>query len=221
MLRPFNFVFVPLLFSSLYPKGKNSSNFGLVMPFTKRLAECLNAKASDTHSRKQYEVRLLSERGRANKIELKSYGNVLGAYREHPEAKFVGHDGKPCDALTRGLLHRSHIVANRHRYIGKETSRRWEQGDDISMVDFACAEYGEGKVVADEQVRKQIKTAGIRKTARATKLDSKTVMLIARGEPVKANTLAQVVKFLGITKGRRGRQTEGRASGHGEHTNAL
>ncbi len=34
---------------------------------------------------------------------------------------------------------RSHIIANSHRYIGKETSRRWEQGDDVSMVDFVCA----------------------------------------------------------------------------------
>ncbi|HWZ80519.1 MAG TPA: hypothetical protein VNX87_28535 [Candidatus Sulfotelmatobacter sp.] len=65
----------------------------------------------------------------------------------HPETKFVGHDGKPCDSLTRGVLRRSHIVANVHRYVGKETSRRWEQGDDMSMVDFRCTEYGDGKVV--------------------------------------------------------------------------
>jgi len=55
-----------------------------------------------------------------------------------------------------------------HRYIGKETSRRWEQGDDISMVDFRCAEYHNGKVVADKETRKRIVRAGIRTVERGT-----------------------------------------------------
>lgn len=83
-----------------------------------------------------YQITPLNPEGRTRKIEVKCYGNVLGADREHPEAKFLGHDGKPCESDTRRLLRRSHIIEKRRRYIGKETSRRWEQGDDISMVDF-------------------------------------------------------------------------------------
>jgi len=104
----------------------------------------LKTKAIDTHSGELYSLTLLDPQGRTKKLEVKCYGNVLGAYREHPEAKFLGHDGRPCDSLTRGLLKRSHIVAGIHRYIGKETSRRWEQGDDESMVDFKCQEYSDG-----------------------------------------------------------------------------
>ena len=95
------------------------------------------------------------------------------------------------DGKKRGLLRRSHIVANQHRYIGKETSRKWEQGDDPSLVDFHCTEYSDGKTVADEKLTKQIAEFGIRKTARATR-DSKTIMLIARRERVKPSTLAKV-----------------------------
>ena len=94
---------------------------------------------------------------------------------KHPEAKFLGHDGHPCDSLTRGLLRRCHIVANVHRYVGKETSRRWEQGDDMSMVDFRCAEYSDGKVVADKETRKRIMEIGIRKVARETGIHTDTV----------------------------------------------
>lgn len=63
--------------------------------------------------------------------------------------KFLGSDGRPCGSLARGVLRRSHIVANRDRFIGKETSRRSEQGDDVSMVDFRWTEYSGGRVVAD------------------------------------------------------------------------
>ena len=148
-----------------------------------------------------YLITLLAPNGRTRKIEVKCYGNILGAYREHPEAKFQGHDGMPCDSTTRGLLRRSHIVANRHRYIGKETSRRWEQGDDISMVDFRCAEYVDGKMVASDEIRKRIVEIGIRKVARDTNIDSKTIMRISRGEPVNPVTLQRVVKFIDEKRG--------------------
>ena len=192
--RPFNFVHVPLLFPNLYPAGKDASNFGLIMPFSKHRDTLLEIKATDTHSGEQHSISLLDPKGRTKKIEVKCYGNILGAYREHPEAKFLDHEGNPCGSLTRGLLRRSHIVANRHRYIGKETSRRWEQGDDMSMVDFVSEEYSDGKAAADPELRKQIVDMGIRKLARATKIDSKTIMLISRGEHVKASTLAKLIK---------------------------
>ena len=199
--RPFNFIHVPLLFPSLSPHGKDPSNFGLIMPFSKDRDQWLNTEAIDTHSGKQYSIALLDPKGRTKKVEVKCYGNVLGVYKEHPEAKFLGHDGNPCDSITRGLLRRSHIVANRHRYIGKETSRRWEQGDDMSMVDFRCSEYAGGKMKADEQTRKRIVGIGIRKVARETGIHSDTVTLIARGKPVKPGTLQKLVEF--IVKGAR------------------
>jgi hypothetical protein len=195
---PFNFVHVPLPFPSSCPAGKDSSNLSFIMPFSKHRDEWLSTKAIDTHTGKEYSITLLAPKGRTRKIEVKCYGNVLGAYREHPEAKFLGHDGSPCDSNTRGLLRRSHIIASRRHYIGKETSRRlrrWEQGNDISMVDFRCAEYREGKAVADEQLIQQILDFGVRATARATETDSKTVMLITHREPVKSNTLAPLIDF--------------------------
>jgi hypothetical protein len=94
------------------------------------------------------------------------------------------------------VLRRSHIVAGTHRYIGKETSRRWEQGDDNSMGDFRCSEYSDGKVVADEALRRRIAAVGIRKIARESKVNRETVALIARGERVKPRTLGSVIGFL-------------------------
>jgi hypothetical protein len=139
---------------------------------------------------------LLDASGRTKKVEVKCYGNIMGAYREHPEAKFLGADGEPCNNLTRGLIRRSHIVATRHRYIGKETSRRWEQGDDVSLVDFRCAEYVDGKMRADEETRRRIIEIGIRRVARETGINRETVALVTNGKTVKAVTLRKIVAFL-------------------------
>jgi hypothetical protein len=191
--KPFNFVHVPLLFPCSYPAGKSPSNFSLIMPFSKRRDQWLRAKAIDVHSGEQYPITLLDPNGRTAKIEVKCYGNVLGAYREHPEAKFLGHEGTPCDSNTRGLLRRSHIIEKRRRYIGKETSRRWEQGDDLSMVDFRCAEFAEGRVIASDEIRERITEIGIREVARRSGINRETVAFVAKGEPVKALTLQTVM----------------------------
>lgn len=194
--KPFNFIHVPLMFPNLYPAGKDPSNFSLIMPFSKHRDRWLDTKAIDTHIGEEYSISLLDPEARTKKIEVKCYGNILGAYREHPEAKFIDRDGNPCDRLTRGLLRRSHVIANRQRHIGKETSRHWEQGDDISMADFRCAEYSDDKMVADEETIRRLLEIGIRKTARETGIHTDTVTLISRREPVKPITLAKVVGFI-------------------------
>ena len=107
---------------------------------------------------KQHPICLLDPTARTKKVEVKCYGNILGEYRNHPEAKFLGPDGIPCHSQTSGLLQRSEIVVERIRYIGKETSRRWEQGEDLSMVDFSCTEYSAHKVIADQEIRTKIPT---------------------------------------------------------------
>jgi hypothetical protein len=63
----------------------------------------------------------------------------------------------------------------------------------MSMVDFVCKEYSDGKVVADEETRKKIVQLGLKRVARDTGIDRNTVRLITRGEPVKRTTLAQVI----------------------------
>jgi hypothetical protein len=77
-----------------------------------------------------------------------------------------------------------------------DITARWEQGEDLSMVDFRCTEYSADKVIADQEIRKKIIKIGIRRIAQEIKLDRKTVRLIAKGGRVKAKTLADVVPIL-------------------------
>jgi len=177
--------------------GDEARRFTLIMPYSTDRESWLKTKAFDVRNGKEHSIILLTVgETEPEEIEVASYGNVASTYMEHPEAKFIDSDGEPCDTTTCGVLSRSHIVMDSPRWIGKETSRHWEQGDDISMVDFVCAEFSEGKVRASEEQRTQITDAGIRKLERETGIDHKTISLITNGEFVRPRTLRAVIKFL-------------------------
>jgi hypothetical protein len=72
------------------------------------------------------------------------------------------------------LLKRAHVIAGEIRYVGKETDRKWEEGDEISILEFVATEYGrKGKVVASEDVKARISSIGINKCARESGFDHK------------------------------------------------
>jgi hypothetical protein len=82
---------------------------------------------------------------------------LLEAHQNHPEAKSLGSEGRPCEFDTRRLLQRAHIVATgRRSYIGKESDRYWEEGEDISPLEFKAIHYKrKGYAVAtNEQLRR-------------------------------------------------------------------
>jgi hypothetical protein len=86
----------------------------------------------------------------------------------------LGPDGEPCRAGTRGLLGRSHIIAGRHRRIGKESDRRWEEGDDLESLLSVPLEYEQpGEQAEDpslarasERLIRLVKKIGIRELVR-------------------------------------------------------
>src|SRR5262249_6055980 len=149
--------------------GDESRRFTLIKPYSTHREAWIHTKAFDVRDGKEHSMILLRlGEEEPDEIEIASYGNVVSTYMEHAEAKFLNSDGEPCGPTTCGFLSRSHIVMDLPYWIGKETSRNWEQGDDISMVDFVCAEFSEGKVRATKEEREQIIKTGIRKIERET-----------------------------------------------------
>ena len=120
---------------------------------------------------------------------------LLRLYLCHPEAKSLAPDGTPCVADTRGLLKRASIVAGELRYVGKETDRRWTEGEDLSLLTFTGVEYlPSGNVVADSTLRDEIKSSGLRELMRTTGLSQHTIEAIREGKPVRRKTLQRVVQ---------------------------
>jgi hypothetical protein len=122
---------------------------------------------------------------------------LLDSYQNHPEAKSLGPDGKPCEFDTRGLLQRAHIVANWPPiYIGKESDRHWEEGEDMSLLDFKAIEYKRrGYAVAGPEHLTRIARVPKRELMRRG-VNQHTLEKICKREPVRAIKLAECLQML-------------------------
>ena len=130
--------------------------------------------------------------GRQNRVIPDSLRIILNQYLRKSEVKSLAPDGSPCTGETHGLLQRARIVAGRVTPTGKETDRRWEQGEDPSMLEFEILEYTKrGRlVVAEARDRKKWVKLGVRRLMRATNLTQKTVYSILSGKGVRPQTMA-------------------------------
>jgi hypothetical protein len=96
------------------------------------------------------------------------------------------------------LLRRAHVIAGQIRYIGKETDRKWEEGGEISILEFAATEYGwKGKLRASEEIKAAIQNIGINKCARESGFDRKNfIRKLVRGQAVKGNSYREFERWL-------------------------
>ena len=199
--RPYNFRFMPMvdpMFGYAFDRRANDKVL-LVAPFSSKQERWFDMKCVNIHTGKEYKmVDYTKEKNPPTEVVFPSqFARLLIEYQEHPEAKSLAPDGTPCEADTSGLLQRTHVIAGELRYVGKETDRKWEEGDDMSILDFKATEYGRAKrVVADTSIADEICAIGIRKTMDLTKMSQHTIEKLVRGKAVKRGTHERVLKAI-------------------------
>jgi hypothetical protein len=188
--RPFGFLFCPLIDG--YPAGVDRQHFTLIARFTKRRDEWLRSPCVNVYDGRAYRL-ALQQTAALDMVIPQTFGHVLRMYLHHPESKSLAPDGTPCATHTRGLLQRTLIVAGAHHPV--ETDRRWEHGEELSLLHFTIVDYRSATkmVVADETLRKQMRSRGLRVLMRSTGLSQHTLERILRGEPVRHRTLQRVI----------------------------
>jgi len=201
--RPYNFLFLPMvdpLFGYAFDRQANEKVL-LVCPFSSKQGEWFDLECVNIHNAKTYKmIDSTKERNPPSDAVFPSqFARLLVEYQQHPEAKSLAPDGTPCRADTKGLLQRAHITAGELRYVGKEADRKWEERDDISVLEFKTTEYGRSKkVVASEEVKQAIRNIGINRCARESGFDRKNfIRKLVRGLPVKRNSYEEFVRWLG------------------------
>jgi hypothetical protein len=200
--RPYNFLFLPIIdptFGYAFYRRK-SEKVLLVTPFSTKQESWFGLRCVNIHTNKKY--RMVDPTKEANPphnvVFPSQFARLLIEYQEHPEAKSLAPDGSQCQADTVGLLKRTNVIAGEFRYVGKETDRKWEEGDDISVLEFKATEYGRARrVVASDAVKNDIRKIGINKCARESGFDRKHfVRKLDRGLPVKRNSYEEFVRWL-------------------------
>jgi len=201
--RPYNFLLLPMVdpkFGYVFYRRTNEKVL-LVTEFIPKQDRWFDIKCVNIHSGKRYKLVdcTVEDNLQYNVVFPSQFARLIIEYQEHPEAKSLAPDGTPCGAGTRGLLKRANIAAGEFRYIGKETDRKWEEGDDISVLDFKATEYGRAKkVVANASIADEVRAIGIRRTMGLTKMSQHTIEKLIRGEIVKRKTYEHVLKAIRV-----------------------
>ena len=138
---------------------------------------------------------------RRSKVIPQTYGYVLHLYPYREESKSLAPDGSPCVARTCGVLQRASVIAGQQHFVGKETDRRWEFGDDLSVLRSKSMEYRPRSTIADAALRKQVAGVGMRALMRATSLSQHTLEAIRAGKRVRHTTLQRVIAMLARAAG--------------------
>ena len=201
--RPYNFLLLPMV-DPLYGfafRRKSDEKVLLVCAYSSKQKEWISLECINVYDGKKYRMlncAKTNENIPYNVVFPSQFAHLLIQYQRHPEAKSLAPDEGPCRAETKGLLKRAHIVADEVRFVGKETDRKWEEGDEISLLEFAATEYGrKGKVVASEEVKTAIRNIGINRCARESGFDRKNfIRKLVRGVPIKRNSYNEFLRWL-------------------------
>jgi hypothetical protein len=192
-LGPFNFFLFPMLSETFggYPKGFDKSNFIFITPYESDRRKWNSLQGVNLIDGESYQIAMKPTLNQ-DKVIPDSFRILLRKYLGKPETKSLAPDGTPCTGTTRGLLQRTRITAGKLVPVGKETDRRWEQGEDPSMVDSDIYTYEKRTklVIADPSDRKKWKAIGLRRLKRETNLSLTPVSNVIKGKGVRPRTLA-------------------------------
>jgi hypothetical protein len=196
--RPYNSLFCPLIDPvARYPANVDPKNSTPITPFTRKRDRWSRAECTNVRDGKVYRL-ALRQSIQLDRLIPQTFGYIFRLYPCHPESKSLAPDGTPCVASTRGLLKRASIVAGELRFVGKETDRRWEPGEDLSLLTFKPIEYvPSGKVAADLILRDEIAKRGARELMRTTGLSQHTIEAIRAGQTVRRKTLKRMQAAVG------------------------
>jgi hypothetical protein len=155
--RPNNFRMIPQISRFGYPQDVDPNKCTFITSFSSERHQWIHSKCINIHDH-QSRIYELADEYDGRRAVPENFFTLMESYQNHPEAKSLGPDGKPCEFDTRGLLQRAHIVANWPPiYIGKESDRHWEEGDDLSLLEFRTIEYKrKGYVIANDKQLERI-----------------------------------------------------------------
>ena len=200
-IKPFNFIESPVIdrLNDGFPSGVDQNKFTVIAPYCSDQDKWYQLNWVNIYDGKVFRLgrpglRLLYE------LKAKTHGDVIGDYQKHPEAKSLAPDETIYPSGTAGLLRRTPVIAaDELAFIGKETDRRWEREDDISLIESRVLQYGVKEtqlLAAGPRLSHKARQTSIRKLAEASNVSEKTVKAFRKGKRVRKSTLRKLQKAM-------------------------
>jgi len=140
--------------------------FHLVGPFETDPARWRSLSWFDLYTGERYRIRTGDVAlAVGNVCVVKSYREVLEAFRTRPELKLADAEGQPCAPGTRGMLRRRAIWVIGITHIGRETNDLDDREAGVTDLDQALEDFGDGD--RDDQELVRLALAGVPPRARA------------------------------------------------------
>jgi hypothetical protein len=197
-VKPFNFILSPQinrLGLSGFPTDADPERFTLIAPFTNDRSRWNKLRWINVHDGTRYTLAPITTK-EPFEASAQLMEHVILLHQAHTESKSLAPDGTPCDWQTKGLLLRTQVTAHgAPAFIGKETDRRWEQEEDISMLLPVLPVYRPNetaRLVTDADHQNKVQVMSVRKFAKASQLSPTTVQAIRDGHRIRKSTARRV-----------------------------
>jgi hypothetical protein len=202
-VKPFNFILSPQIARlglSGFPVDADPDHFTLVAPFTSVPSRWFNLSWVNVHDGKPYTLAPIEQK-RPCDASPALLEDLVAMHEVHPESKSLAPDGTPCNWHTSGLLKRTPVTAHgRPRFIGKETDRRWEQDEDISLLCPVLPEYRPNETAGlapAGQLQDRLCKYSVRDLARKARLSPATVQAAKSSKRIQKGTGHKLLRALG------------------------
>jgi len=118
LTRPNNFMMIPQISRFGYPEGVDPNSCTFITSFSSEREQWVNSKCINVHDPQSPVYELTNEYDGRRAVP-KNFFMLLESYQNHPEAKSLGPDGRPCEIDTRGFIaaraHCCKLADNLHR----------------------------------------------------------------------------------------------------------
>ncbi len=202
-VKPFNF----LLAATLHPFGKptaldETDKIRLIAPYSSDPDDWMRLDWRNLYdpAGPAYRITTHWDPVTAEDVAIvQSYADALRAYRLHPEAKFLGPDGRPCGRTARGVLRRRPVhVVGPPTLISKEANRLDDvQHGLIDGIDEVLTTYNnlaEDALLRDLALPVLARYSG-RDLAKMVGCDHRTIDRIRLGQRPRSDLRARLLDF--------------------------
>ncbi len=196
-VKPMNFLLSPTVARFGHPAGANPERFHLLGSYETDPDRWLDMTWYEKYSGQTYRIGVGRETP-GDRVQVRSYRDVILEYRVHPEAKSLDANGELCAQATCGLLQRRPVELGELVYVGKESNalEQVQQGLIHATADVRTTYQVSDKTLWDLVFLPAIRRIPLQQLAKATGRGIRLIRFWRKGERQPSLEMLALLKLI-------------------------